>query len=102
MIVSNSQRQRIAAQSPDDHPRQLRTNVRFNLFAPVCLVLNMSLKRQHLDNGRGPSAAEKRAVRFKLAQAALTPEQLAEQVLQNRTASKAPIVECTAYELKMA
>lgn len=50
----------------------------------------------------GLSAAEKRSARFKKAQAALTPEQLAEQDRQNRTVSMKPVVSTTAYELKMA
>lgn len=55
-----------------------------------------------LPQPRTLTPAQKRSARFKKAQAALTPQQLAKQDQQNRAPSIAPIVQITAEELKMA
>ncbi|EUC39123.1 hypothetical protein COCCADRAFT_81378 [Bipolaris zeicola 26-R-13] len=55
-----------------------------------------------LPQPRTLTPAQKRSARFKKAQAALTPQQLAKQDQQNRAPSIAPIVHITAEELKMA
>lgn len=48
---------------------------------------------------RPKNAAEKRKARFAATQAILSPEQLAEQSLQDQTVSRRPIVQVTEYAL---